>query len=111
MKRSSSTVLNLIIFISLAITFSSATRAGTITFENVAAWPDSGEVQVTIWGENVWSAFGPVGPPAGVVTLTKVSGQTQYEFSFEGISAGSYSAISAGWGGLLLEPHQRRVVW
>ncbi len=71
--------------------------SGTITLENIAAWPDSGDVLVTLWGENVWTANGPILGPAGVVILTKVPGQTQYEFSFEGISAGSYSAISVGW--------------
>ncbi|MFQ5604907.1 MAG: hypothetical protein ACE5HS_16690 [bacterium] len=77
-----------------------ANVSGTITFENVAMWPDSGIVMVTLWQGGVWTAFGPInaqGPPAGVDTLQKVAGQTQYTYQFDGMSPGDYSAIAVGW--------------
>lgn len=77
-----------------------ASVSGTITFENVALWPDSGEVQVTIWPEGVWTASGPMGPPQNPndpLVLTKNPGQTQYSYEIAGLPEGVYSAIAVGW--------------
>jgi hypothetical protein len=77
-----------------------ASVSGTITFDNVAIWPDSGEVQVTIWPQGVWTAFGPMGPPQNPnnpLVLTKVAGQAQYSYTIDGLPEGEYSAIAVGW--------------
>ncbi len=77
-----------------------ASVSGTITFDNVALWPDSGEVQVTIWPQDVWTQCGPMGPPQNPnnpLVLTKVAGQTQYSYTIDGLPEGEYSAIAVGW--------------
>ncbi len=76
-----------------------ATVSGTITFKNVASWPDSGEVQVTVFPENVWTQFGAMGPPQNPndpVILTKTA-NTEYAFTIEGLPGGNYSALAVGW--------------
>ena len=75
-----------------------ATVQGTITFDNIAMWPDSGEVQVTIWAGGVWTNLGPVGPPAAdPFIIERVLGQAEYHYQFIGLSEGVYSAIAVGW--------------
>lgn len=75
-----------------------ATVQGTITFDNVAMWPDSGEVQVTIWAGGVWTSAGPMAlPAADPFTLERVAGQTEYHYQFIALSEGVYSAIAVGW--------------
>jgi hypothetical protein len=77
-----------------------ASVSGTITFDNVALWPDSGEVQVTIWPQGVWTQCGPTGPPQNPnnpLVLTKVTAQTQYSYIIDGLPEGEYSAIAVGW--------------
>lgn len=74
--------------------------SGTITFENVAMWPDDGELQVVVFPQNVWQSFGPLGPPQNFndpLILTKNSSQTQYTYTVEGLPEGDYSALAAGW--------------
>lgn len=98
-----------------------ATVFGTITFENVdvwTTWEDSGEVLVTIfpefsldplsgWGQVPDDFFGP-GVPGGLfavgapynaqnpLALTRVPGQTVYQYSIEDLEAGTYSALAVG---------------
>lgn len=77
-----------------------ATISGTVTFENVTLWPDSGEVQITIWPQGVWTAFGPMGPPQNPnnpITLTKNNNQSRYDYQIDGLPKGEYSAIAVGW--------------
>lgn len=77
-----------------------ATVSGTITFENTSMWPDSGEVEVTIWPQGVWTAFGPTGPPQNPnnpFMVTKVQGKTEYTYTIDGLPEGTYSAIAVGW--------------
>ncbi len=74
--------------------------SGTITFDNVAMWPDSGEVQVVVFPENVWQSFGPLGPPQNFndpLVITKNGSQTQYNYTVEGLPEGDYSALAVGW--------------
>src|SRR3990172_9005606 len=74
--------------------------SGTITFDNVFLWPDSGEVQVTIFPANVWQSFGAIGPPQNAntpVILTKSGNQTQYQFTIDGLPEGDYSSLAVGW--------------
>lgn len=79
-----------------------ASVSGTITFKNIAMWPDSGEVQVTIFpaGATGWTAMGPLGPPQNPndpVVLTKNGTQNQYDFTIDGLPEGGYSALAVGW--------------
>ena len=74
--------------------------SGTITFENVASWPDSCEVQVVVFPENIWQSYGPVGPPQNFndpLVLTKSGSQTQYTYTVEGLPKGDYSSLAVGW--------------
>ncbi len=78
---------------------------GTITMENTQFWPaweDSGEVQVTIFADNVWqkspTSF-PVGPPFNFndpYILTYEPGKTQYDYEIE-VEPGTYSALAVGF--------------
>ncbi len=82
------------------VTSEFATVSGTVIFDNVQLWPDSGVVQITIWPENVWTSFGPQGPPQNPnnpVTLVRNGNQTRYDYKIEGLPAGTYSAIAVGW--------------
>ncbi|MFQ5640084.1 MAG: hypothetical protein ACE5IR_19060 [bacterium] len=77
-----------------------ATVTGTITFENIASWPDSGVVQITIWPEGVWTRNGPAGPPQNPnnpVTLIRDLSTSQVNYIIEGLPEGEYSAIAVGW--------------
>ena len=74
--------------------------SGTITFENIALWPDTGEVQVVVFPVNVWQSFGPLGPPQNFndpLVLTKNGSQTQYTYTVEGLPEGDYSSLAVGW--------------
>lgn len=89
-----------------------ATIHGTITFRNVDVWKasgtgtkadvDSGEVQVTIFGDEVWADQGggvvvPGGAPANVpFILTRVAGDSTYEYEIE-VDPGTYSALAVGF--------------
>ncbi|MFQ5674565.1 MAG: hypothetical protein ACE5G1_01600 [bacterium] len=74
--------------------------SGTITFDNVMMWPDSGEVQVTIWPQGVWTASGPIGPPQNAtepVTIVRNGIENQYGYLITGLPDGEYSAVTVGW--------------
>lgn len=91
-----------------------ATIHGTITFRNVDVWKakytytkadeDSGEVQVTIFADGVWTDVGggmivPGGAPFNALNpfiLTRVDGDSTYEYEIE-VDPGTYSALAVGF--------------
>ncbi|MBL7993883.1 hypothetical protein JNM05_00785 [bacterium] len=91
-----------------------ATIHGTITFRNVDVWKasgtgtkadvDSGEVQVTIFGDGIWADQGggyvvPGGAPFNAqnpLILTRVASDSTYEYSLE-VDPGTYSALAVGF--------------
>ena len=64
------------------------TISGTVTF--VGTWPSTGDVQVSIWVN--WP---PAGPAAATDPLT--SRETIQSYKMEGLSKGTYSAVTVGW--------------
>ena len=77
-----------------------STITGTITFQNFAMWPDSGEVQITIFPQSIWTANGPIGPPQNAnnpVILARDVTVNQYNYFIGDLPAGEYSAIAVGW--------------
>jgi len=62
---------------------------GRVTFDGT--WPSSGDVQVSIW-----ASWPPAGPPSGA-TSPIASGSTIYDYRLEGLSKGTYKALTVGW--------------
>lgn len=90
-----------------------ATIHGTISFKNVSAWKasgtlsiadeDSGVVEVTIFGDSIWTLSGGVRAPINApfnaqnpVILSRVAGDSTYEYSIE-VDPGTYSALAVGF--------------
>jgi hypothetical protein len=75
-----------------------ASIRGTITFDNIGAWPDSGAVQVSIWSAGIWTELGPgVADATDVSTIQRITNQTAYLYQFIRLMEGPYSAVAVSW--------------
>ena len=63
--------------------------SGTVTF--VGTWPQTGEIQVSIW-----ASWPPMGPPAAASTAFQ-SGQNVQTYKIDGLSKGTYPVVTVGW--------------
>lgn len=63
--------------------------SGTVTL--VGTWPSIGDVQVSIW-----VSWPPAGPPAAA-TDPLTPGEARQTYTIEGLSKGTYSAVTVGW--------------
>ena len=69
------------------------TITGTITFDG--AWPATGDVQISIYGD-LSAPFVPTGPPEQA-SEPIASGSSTYEYTFEGLAKSTYAAIYVSW--------------
>ncbi|MCG8607108.1 hypothetical protein MJD09_19255 [bacterium] len=75
-----------------------ATIQGTITFDNIGLWPDSGEVQVSIWSVGVWTESGPgAAASTAVSAIRRIGNQSAYPYQFIRLMEGPYSAVAVSW--------------
>jgi len=63
--------------------------SGTVKF--VGAWPQMGDVQVSIW-----ASWPPAGPPAAA-TDPLPAGNNVQTYKIGGLSLGSYPVVTVGW--------------
>lgn len=75
--------------------------SGTVTF--VGTWPDSGDVQISLYRElaetqipGLGTYWIPNGPPEQA-TDPLPAGTTTYNFKFEGLEKTTYAAVFVGW--------------
>jgi hypothetical protein len=90
-----------------------ATIHGTITFKNFSSWKasgthtiadvDSGVVEVTIFGDSIWTLSNGVRAPINApfnsqnpFVINRIAGDSIYEYSID-VDPGTYSALAVGF--------------